>query len=487
MVTTVNGGEPVEFNFYYPHGEIMQSINSLLAKLLANFDQIFLLDTVTTILREIIINATKANAKRVYFKKINLDITKPNEYTEGIQNFKNNVIGNLEELAEDMKKSDLKVSMNINKENGGFKITVTNDVPILPEELERINLRKAKAIEYNDFTDAYDEIYDSTEGAGLGIVLIMLLLKNSGINTSSYVLNSDGKKTWSWIVIPGQTRPNEITTEIKKQIINEVNGLPTFPKNIIELQAMCKDSTVDIDDIAKKIMLDPALTTDVLKLSNSAGFLTQRRIDNVNEALIKIGLKNLNSILVAASARRILDKRFSKFEQIWTHCNKTAFYARNIAQRYKMGAILEHSFLAGLLHDLGKIVLLSTDTKITNWISDIVKDRKMRVSTVMEEVSIGISHSSIGELIARKWQFPEYLIEAIKYHHSPLSASEEYRDLVYTTYLANMMCGIESRKYGYYYLDEDVLERFKINGPEAFGKFHEEFKTMLANNTAKEQ
>ncbi len=476
LISRLESGAPVSFAFYYPDEKTMKYINSVFAKVLSKIDLEYLLDTLITIEREIIVNAAKANAKRVYFKNLELDITDPDNYRKGIEKFKQDIVGDLEVIKSDLAKSELKIRMTMQKVENGIRFTVTNNTAILPEELERINLRMTRAREYNDFSEAYEEVYDNTEGAGLGIVLVTLLLKNSGIGAESYTLSSDGASTKCDLTIPLELKPAEITTNIKKQIIELVQGIPTFPENIMMLQRMCANRDSDIGEIAEKIMIDPALTSDVLKLSNSAGFITGKRIEKVSEAVMIIGLKNLSAILVASGARRILDQRFQKFEQIWSHCNRTAFYARAIAAKYRLTRVLENVYLAGLLHDLGKIVLLSTNLELTNWIADIVNNRKIRTSTIMEEISIGISHATIGEIISKQWSFPEYLTEIIRHHHSPLRSKNEYRDQTFVTYLANLFCGIESRKYDYNYIEEPVLERFMIHSEEEAAKLHQEIK-----------
>ncbi len=469
-------GDPLSFSFYYPSETTIKTMNAILSRILATTDRIFMLDMMVTILREIIINATKANAKRVYFNKMNLDISDHEMYMKGIKKFKENIVGQLDKLESDLRKSNMKVTFYTKKEEDGVKFIVTNNTPILPEELERINMRIENARRYKDFTEAYEEIYDETEGAGLGIVLVVLLLKSSGIDPSNYKIVTDGKVTQASLFIPYQMRPKELTTSIKQQILDDIDGIPTFPDHVLELIDLCKRRDVEIKVISDKIMQDPALSADVLKLANSAGFITGKRIENLNEAVMTIGLKNLEALLIATSARKILDKRYTKFEQIWEHCNRASFYARTIAARYKLGNIIENVSLAGLLHDLGKIILLSTDLKLTNWIADLVADRKMRTSTVLEEVSIGISHSTIGELMADKWKLPGYLVETIRYHHTPLAASEQFREQVDVTYLANMLCGVESRKYQYYYIEESILQRFKLADETALEKFHQDLK-----------
>ena len=476
-------GEPFSFSFHYLSEDVVRYINALFAKILAGMDQIFLLDTFITIIREICINAVKANAKRVYFRTIGIDIDDRERYPEGIEMFKKNVIGHFETMDAELKNSDYRVSFSIKKDQKGLVVQVLNNSIIQPEEMARISMRMEKARHYEDFTEAYEEIYDDTEGAGLGIVLTVLLLKNSGIGVENYRMIRGEKDTRTLLLIPFELRPQEITTTIKKQILAEVEGIPTFPKNVMELQRLCANPESSIGEISEKISIDPALSADVLKLANSAGFISGKRIETISEAIKNIGLKNLNAILLATSARSILDKRYSRFEQIWAHCNQVAFYARKIAMKYKLARAVENAFLGGLLHDLGKIIMLSTDMGTTNKIADIVKDRKIRTSTVMEEISVGISHANIGEMIAAKWGFPDYLVESIRHHHTPLSAGEEHRDIVFIVYLANIMCGIESRRYQLYYAEDEVLARFALTSDPAFSDLHAELKTAYDNRT----
>lgn len=471
----ISRGEPVRLSFKFVNEKVLMVLNSVLSKLLSRHDQVYLLNSVITILREIIINALKANAKRTFFMKSDLNINDEHEYRKGMNKFKKNVVGDFDSIEADLKRSDLYVQISFETDAESIHITVSNNSPILPVELERINFRIEKAIKYNDFSEAYGEIEDDTEGAGLGIVLTILLLKNMGIDAHSYRIEKAGKITRTSLTIPAVLKPNEITTRIKQQILREIEGIPTFPENIIQLQRLCRDPESSIDHIVKQLKIDPALSTDVIKLSNSAGFAPGTRIEDIKTAVVIIGLKNLEAILVASNARRILNERYSSFEMIWEHCNKVAFYAYNIAMSYRQSAIIENVYMAGLLHDLGKIILLATDRKLVRKIADIVENRKI-TTTTMEEISIGISHSSIGALISKNWNFPPYLIEAIQHHHSPLNCSEKYRDVVYIIYLANMMVGIDDRKYSFYYIDESVLERYDLLDIGRFNELHQRLK-----------
>jgi len=481
LTRKIESDEPVDINFKYADSRFLVYMNSLMAKYLARMDRLFLLNSVITILREVIVNAQKANAKRVFFIKNNLDIHNPDDYQTGMDRFKSEVIGDFEQVENDIKNSDFFVNVNFNKTGKNLRLQITNNSAILPEEMERINIRISRAIKYNDFTEAYEEIMDDTEGAGLGIVLTILFFKSMGIDPSVFKINTDGEKTVTEFSIPEKLRSSLIITSVKKGILGEIEGIPTFPENVLALLTLVDDPDSSINEISNKIMLDPALSIDVIKLSNSAGFVTGKRIESVNQAVMTIGLENVKGILMTSNARTIMNKRYSSYENIWEHCNKTAFYARQIALIKHISGVLESAFIAGMLHDLGKIILLATDMELVKKIANAVKDKEIVTSTIMEEISIGISHSEIGSLIAENWNFPPFLVEAIKYHHSPLSASPEYRNLVNVVYLANMFCGIEDRKYDYYYLDEGILNDFGIIDEEKFRDFHDSLKEKFKN------
>ncbi|MBN1501703.1 MAG: HDOD domain-containing protein [Spirochaetes bacterium] len=471
-----NSGNEVLLRFSFPGKEVLSTINGIMALSLGSLDLMYLLESIVTILRECVLNATKANTKRLFFQKKGADMNDQETYDSVMLQFKDDIIGDFETIRKELLKSDFKVDFKLKKEQNSFIIKVENNAVIHPNEERRINERILNARKFNDFNEAYEQMFDETEGAGLGIILTIMLLKNLGIPVDNFSIKAENRKTVVSLIIPMQLKTPEIVTEVKKQIINEIHVLPTFPKNVIELIELCDNPEANISMMAQKIQVDPSLTADVLKLANSAGFVSAKRIDTINEALMRIGLSNLKYILIAASSREIMDKRYKKFEMIWNHCYKVGFYARHLALELKLNSIAEKVFISSVLHDLGKIILLSVDLSLTEWISDFVKERGIRTTTILEEVSLGISHSAIGKLLAEKWNFSEFLTEGIAYHHSPLQATDENKSIVFLTYFANILCGIESKKYDYYYIDPIVLDHLGPFTENAIKDIHEKIK-----------
>ena len=480
FASQIETGQTVGISFHYYNKKNNKFITSLVKKVLERNDKIFLHDTVVTVLRELIVNAVKANSKRYYFQKNNLNISDKSQYNIGMSSFKEFIVLEKDMIEDALRSNNLKVELYMKKADDGLRIFVRNNTPILPTELERVKSRMKKAREYQDFAEVYGDINDDSEGEGLGLVLTMLFLRNSGIGEDSLSIASDGKITQSTLKIPAELKPTQITTAIQQRIINEVNELPVFPENVLQVQELCKQTDVQIRQIADKILTDPSLTASVLKLANSAGFVTRKRIESIADAVKIIGLKNLSVILSASSARTIMEKKYSSYKEIWDHCNRVAFYARELAVLTQHPRIAEQTYLAAMLHDLGKIVLLSTSGSLGEWIAEITTRHEVRTPTIIEEISIGISHSTIGELISRKWNMPDHVTESIRCHHSPLLSNPAHREIVYITYLANELSDIEKDKYGYSHLETDVLHALGIGDETKFIALHETLKKRWA-------
>ena len=173
---------------------------------------------------------------------------------------------------------------------------------------------------------------------------------------------------------------------------------------------------------------------------------------------------------------KVIDSRYKKFESIWKDSYKRAYYSQKIAMQLKRTKISEFAYLAGLLADIGKIVLLSINPEQLKKLKEIAGNKAIEDPTLLEEISLGVSHSTIGALICEKWHFNESLIQAIEYHHRPHMAPEQIIKLVYIVYLADVYVDIENRKCRYEIVDEDVLDYFDLKTKESFEMLHKILK-----------
>ena len=476
-VKKILNGETVSFTFRFFDEEFDIKINSIILKVLSAQGNLFLFEIVTTVVRELLFNAFKANIKRIYFQKHNADINNKREYEALIKNFKEEILFKLDSIESEVKaNADYYITISFKKEGDMLDISVFNNVRLTEEEYERIMLRLQQYTLAHNLAEAYDDSYNSQEGAGLGFMIIMFLLKNSGIGDDNLSIENNHDGITVGVKIPRRLNDETTLSDLKEKILNDVDSLPTFTENIVKLQKLCLEKESTIDEISKKISMDPALTADVIKLSNSAGFSPGKKIVTAHEAVKIIGLKNLYFVLTASATKRILENKYKRFEIIWQHCVKVAYYAKHIAEMMSLLDIEDHAFIAGLLHDIGKIVLLAANEKVIDKMSGIIDKDRLRSSSVLEETTVGISHTEIGGLIAEKWNFPDELKIPIANHHNPLISHDDFKILTYMVYLANMLCGVESKKYNYNYIETTVLNYFKLNTEYKLKSFHDKIR-----------
>jgi putative nucleotidyltransferase with HDIG domain len=481
----IDKGDDIAVSFKFIDETSLLQINAILLKILSRQGNVFLLETLITIIREIIFNAFKANLKRIYFEKSGVSITDTAKYNDLMSCFKEKLLYNIDSIRSEMLiQNRYYITVTLNRPGKEIHFSVFNNATIIEEEYKRIRERIKQSKNFQNLADAYNDVYDATEGAGLGLVLMIFLLRNSGIGADNLDISHNDNGVTVSLTIPEKLNTCDVVSDVKSRILADVESLPTFPENIIELQRLCSEKNTTIDAISDRISRDPALTADVIKLSNSAGFVPGKKIVTIKDAVKIIGLKNLNLILTASATKRILDDKYKKFETIWEHCIRVAYYSRELARKKNLHPLADSAFIAGLLHDIGKIVLLSADPNVVNIISEITRNKQMRSSSILEEISIGISHSEIGGLIANKWNFPADLTKAIEFHHSLLNVESDYRILTWIIYTTNMLCGIETNKYSYYYLETDILKWLKISTLEELRALHESIRNNYLNHLA---
>ncbi|HMV76492.1 MAG TPA: HDOD domain-containing protein [Leptospiraceae bacterium] len=447
--------------------------------ILTYLDQIYLVEITFTIIKEMLINAQKANAKRLLFQRLGLDINDLNQYKKGMALFSEEVSMKWGEQESYLKNSDFYIETRIEMTPDTLKIEIENNASVLPIEQERITKRLSVAKKYNDLSDAFADMLDTSESAGLGLVLTQILLRNSGIGQENLKLNFHSDKTVVDLIIPKNAAPVSIESRLGTKILDEISNLPHLPQSLSRIIQLCNNPDSSINTLSAEIEKDPALSADLLKLSNSSSFITRNKVNNVLGAIKIVGLKNLRNMLYVTGVTKILNSRYqTKAQEVWDHSAKCSFFAKALAQEYGKNRYADVVATAGLLHDLGKLVLLSVDRKLAQKV-DFLKGKEKNNSVLLEEVSMGVTHPEIGGLLLRKWGFPEELISVVEFHHKPFLAPDHERELVEIIYLANMMIDVIDNKASYFVIYTPVLKNFKLENEEAFRKLLEKISKQF--------
>jgi putative nucleotidyltransferase with HDIG domain len=219
----------------------------------------------------------------------------------------------------------------------------------------------------------------------------------------------------------GREMPSRQFQKIKREI-EEIGALPTLPDIPAKILQYIASDTSSMDDISRIIERDPPLAAAVLKVANSAYYGMPQRVASLPLALTILGLNEIISIITSISVVRVfaVGKRACVFDRakFWQHSFGCATAARMLARdlRVRSGG---SEFAAGLLHDIGKLIL---DQFFHAKLREIIRLREEESLTPIEaELRVmGIDHATLGSWLAEQWNLPAILVEAIAYHHRPL-------------------------------------------------------------------
>ncbi|QEN04495.1 HDOD domain-containing protein [Thiospirochaeta perfilievii] len=459
-------------------------IEAILELILSEFGLIEVHDKISYCLKEIITNAKKANTKRIYFEKNGLRMDSPEDYKRGMTSFKEDTLSNIDYYLKLQEEAGLYVKISFHAQGSVLMLTVRNNSEISQKELSRVYDRMARARTYHSMEEAFSEILDDSEGAGLGIVIMVLMLKKIGLTEEAFEISvNDGVTSAALTLKMADVRAEGIELLID-EIVNGIDSIPQFPENIRRIQDLINDKDSSMTDIAKQISIDPAMTADVLKIVNSSQFMLPNKVENLLSAVSLIGMKGLRDLILRYGAQKTL--KFEGSRKLWEHSHFVAFSAYSLARARRLSKdIAEDAFMGGILHDIGKAVFANISAGLMTRFEKIAKSKSLPTK-IIEDLFAGYNHAEIGARIAEKWNFPDSLVSCIRYHHDPLKCKKGDKGYVFAVYLANIFAGYLSGDIIFEQIDPTVLTFFHINDEDELkviiseleGKFEREKSTF---------
>lgn len=256
-----------------------------------------------------------------------------------------------------------------------------------------------------------------------------------------------------------------------QQEIRKISLLSPQTTRFLELNANPDHSLQEVVDL---IRFDSALTARILRIVNSTAFRPLVPITSIDRAVAYIGEKMLVGLALAEHCRQIFNQPLEGYESeagdLWKHDLFTAFAAREVAGYAKEGIEADVAFTAGLLHDIGKLVL-STLLKKSSQHTIEVLDRGEAKDHIAAEILVsGADHAQVGYELARYWRLPETLAAGIRFHHRPAAAEEKFRALSYAVHLGDIIAMMSGYATGsdslQYQLDSGYEAYFDISAAE---------------------
>ncbi len=209
-------------------------------------------------------------------------------------------------------------------------------------------------------------------------------------------------------------------------LVRDVGELVSLPEVAVRINQMVDDPNVSANDIGKLIGQDPALTIRILRIANSPFYGFSSKIDTVSRAVAMLGSKQIRDLVLATSVAKAFDglpNELVSMEHFWYHSLYCALLAQHLAAECDKPVQADVVFVAGLLHDIGDLVLFSKvpEQSYEALMYAVEGPEGVEIFDAEREI-IGFDHAQVGAALARQWQLPEVLQECIAFHHEPAGA-----------------------------------------------------------------
>ncbi|RKX80286.1 MAG: HDOD domain-containing protein [Spirochaetes bacterium] len=220
-----------------------------------------------------------------------------------------------------------------------------------------------------------------------------------------------------------------------------IDKMPSLPTTVTKILEICNNPRTSPADLNKVISLDPVLMGKVMKLINSAYYGLSQKVTSLVRAIIMLGINTVKNLALSTAVLGSLgdSRNFQalNMEGFWRHSLCVGVTAKKMAKKLKIGeSDLEEYFIAGLLHDIGKIPLNNRLSE--GYVRSMGYSDMDRIPLfIAEKETMGIDHGETGRLIVENWKLGPALRDAVAYHHSVTSYEGENKTILYTVHLAN--------------------------------------------------
>jgi HD-like signal output (HDOD) protein len=258
--------------------------------------------------------------------------------------------------------------------------------------------------------------------------------------------------------------------KLMKKILKTAKDLPPMPQTTLKAHEIIKNPNASFEDLASVLEMDQAIATHVLRIANSPYYGMSGTVSSIKHASTILGLKVLEELIVTAWSTKALASRMPGYGlatgDLWQHSLGVAFGSKIIAARKNLG-MANDAFSAGLIHDVGKLVLDPYILERRDAFTAFLADGKESFLGAEKEI-LGFDHGEIAAELCTNWNVPQTLATAIRCHHNP--AASDGSQLAYIVHMADviaMMSGMGTGIDGLqYYMDEEVMAKLGMTSDD---------------------
>lgn len=234
--------------------------------------------------------------------------------------------------------------------------------------------------------------------------------------------------------------------EALERLFEHIGTVASFPAVGQRVLSLTDGENASPEELRDAIQGDPVLVAHILRRLNSSYFGLSHRIADVRTAVNLLGVREIRNLAVTVFMAKMFEEDGShgtyRREGLWSHAVSVGVCAR-LVSRVCGRSMPEEAYVAGLLHDIGLILL---DQTLRRHFVRVLDELRPNLPThEVENQILSFDHATLGGYVAQRWNFPQQVVDAIAYHHHPLSYKGPHQEMVYLVSIANYLCSRAGR------------------------------------------
>lgn len=468
---------PIEMTSYTLPRNTEAYIRNVMEIFLEECHQDHLKEYLNFCLSELLTNAKKANTKRVYFIEKGLDINNPQDYEKGMENFKMDTLTNIDHYLELQRKAGLYIKLSLKILADKIYIEIKNNSKLTVFEKERIQQKLDSVQQYKEMDEVLTTVIDQSEGAGLGIIIIILMLQKVGLSKENYQVISTEDETITRIILPCNATVFAGVEMLSYEFINLEDKIPVTREAFDKANKIVHTSDpIDRKALYELIRNDLLLSLLLFKES----LQKDNKCFNIQKAMALLSDYDLKFIYDESNPRNRIIETDEQIDRILGHSRKVAFFAYNLYQNSPYKDLFPedefYMYNIGLFNSLGATLLFAASKNQIDYITELARQYPQHGDSILDMFMHRNAATYLSMIAARCYGFEmKICYDLVGWSGLERVPEKDYKRVA-ILHLAEMIDFYNRGMVDFYQIDKRTLKDYGINSEE-------EFKTIVKTLT----
>ena len=476
---------PIEITSYTIPRNMEVYIQRVLELFLDECHQEHLRDALSFCLGELLTNAKKANTKRVYFEEKGLDINNPKDYEEGMKDFRDETFDNINYYLEMQRKAGLYVKIVLQLKEDKIFIEIRNNSLLTDSEKVRIKDKLDSVQQYKSMEEVLGTVLDQTEGAGLGIIIVILMLQKVGLSKENYQVFTEDEETVTRIILPGNGNIFAAVEIMSYELSYMIDQIPVVKNHFEIINALVASPTLERQAIKQAIREDIGLAL----LAQKYALEKDSSAVGIKKCLSLLSDDELRYIYSDSNPSIRIVENSPVLENMVFHAQRTAYFAYNMFKNYQeeMNKADELNadvmYALGLFNSIGFALIETQTEEQRSYMEELSQQYEEDWKKIMDVFNFGNTANYIKRIYAKKSQMPAFATYIISCWNSRRGKlPERFMFAVDMLYMSEMMQYYDEKIADFYQIDRKILKKYGILDEKMFKTMITKMKTSLDND-----